>query len=75
MDALSDVLRAAQLSGGVFLQAEFTAPWCVAVNVTTQFCAPLLGPATHLIAKCSPLISIDSANGEQRSSVANRIEL
>jgi AraC-like DNA-binding protein len=49
MDALSDVLRAAQLSGGVFLQAEFTAPWCVAVNVTTQFCAPFLGPATHLI--------------------------
>ncbi|HEU5096206.1 MAG TPA: AraC family transcriptional regulator [Reyranella sp.] len=49
MDALSDVLRATQLSGGVFLQAEFTAPWCVTVNVTTEFCAPFLGPATHLI--------------------------
>jgi AraC-like DNA-binding protein len=49
MDALSDVLRAAQLTGGVFLQAEFTAPWCVAVQVTTQFCAPFLGPTAHLI--------------------------
>src|SRR5215469_2478100 len=49
MDALSDVLRAAQLSGGVFLQAEFTAPWCVAVQVTSQFCAPFLGPTAHLI--------------------------
>jgi len=49
MDALSDVLRAAQLSGGVFLHAEFTAPWCVATRVTPKLCAPLLGPAAHLI--------------------------
>jgi hypothetical protein len=44
MDALSDVLRAAHLNGGVFLQAEFTAPWCMAARVTPQFCAPFLGP-------------------------------
>jgi len=49
VDALSNVLRAAQLSGGVFLHAEFTAPWCVAVSVTPQFCAPFLGPAATLI--------------------------
>jgi AraC-like DNA-binding protein len=49
MDALSDVLRAAQLNGGVFLEAEFTAPWCIAARVTTQFCAPFLGPTAHLI--------------------------
>jgi AraC-like DNA-binding protein len=49
MDPLSDVLRAAQLTGGVFLQAEFSAPWCVAINVTTEFCAPFLGPTAHLI--------------------------
>jgi hypothetical protein len=30
MDALSDVLRVAPLTGGVFLQAEFFEPWCVA---------------------------------------------
>ncbi len=49
MDALSDVLRAAHLNGGVFLQAEFTAPWCMAARVTPQFCAPFLGPTGHLI--------------------------
>jgi AraC-like DNA-binding protein len=49
MDALSDVLRVAQLSGGVFLHAEFTAPWCVATRVTSQLCAPFLGPTAHLV--------------------------
>ena len=49
MDALSDVLRAAHLSGGVFLHAEFTAPWCVATQVTSRLCAPFLGPTAHLI--------------------------
>ncbi|MGH8667389.1 MAG: AraC family transcriptional regulator [Burkholderiales bacterium] len=29
MDALSDALRVLQLTGAVFLDAEFTAPWCV----------------------------------------------
>jgi AraC-like DNA-binding protein len=29
MDALSDVLRVLRLSGAVFLDAEFTAPWCI----------------------------------------------
>ncbi len=29
MDALSDALRVLQLSGAVFLDAEFSAPWCV----------------------------------------------
>ena len=49
MDALSDVLRAAHLSGGVFLHAEFTAPWCIATQVNSQLCAPFLGPTTHLV--------------------------
>lgn len=29
MDALSDVLKSVRLEGAVFLNAEFTAPWCV----------------------------------------------
>ena len=29
MDALSDVLRVLRLNGAMFLDAEFTAPWCV----------------------------------------------
>jgi AraC-like DNA-binding protein len=49
MDALSDVLRAAQLSGGVFLHAEFTAPWCMSARPSPAQCSPYLGAATHLI--------------------------
>jgi AraC-like DNA-binding protein len=49
MDALSDVLRVVHLTGGVFLHAEFFAPWCIASHVTAEYCGPVLGPASHLI--------------------------
>ena len=49
MDALSDVLRIAHLTGGVFLHAEFSALWCIASHVTPEYCAPVLGSASHLI--------------------------
>jgi hypothetical protein len=49
MDALSDVLRVAHLTGGVFLHADFFAPWCMAARVGPEHCAPALGPASHLI--------------------------
>lgn len=49
MDALSDVLRVAHLTGGVFLHAEFLAPWCMSARVDPLHCAPLLGPASHLM--------------------------
>jgi AraC-like DNA-binding protein len=49
MDALSDVLRVAHLTGGVFLHADFFAPWCISARVAPEQCAPALGPASHLI--------------------------
>jgi AraC-like DNA-binding protein len=49
MDALSDVLRVAHLTGGVFLHADFFAPWCMAARVSPEHCGPAVGPATHLI--------------------------
>jgi AraC-like DNA-binding protein len=49
VDALSDVLRVAHLTGGVFLHAEFTAPWCLAGKVGPEHCRPSLGAAVHLI--------------------------
>jgi AraC-like DNA-binding protein len=49
MDALSDILRAARLSGGVFFNAEFSAPWCIAAQMAPEFCAPFLGKTDHLI--------------------------
>jgi AraC-like DNA-binding protein len=49
VDALSDVLRVAHLTGGVFLHAEFFAPWCLATKVSPEHCTPALGAAPHLI--------------------------
>ena len=49
MDALSDVLRVAHLTGGVFLHAEFFAPWCMAARVAPEHCAPALGTTSNLI--------------------------
>ena len=49
MDALSDVLRVAHLTGGVFLHADFFAPWCIAARIPPEHCGPSLGPASHLI--------------------------
>ena len=33
---LSDVLRVVRLKGGVFLRAEFTAPWCIFSQFTGE---------------------------------------
>jgi len=49
MDALSDVLKVAHLTGGVFLHAELFEPWCIAARVTPEHCAPVLGPVSHII--------------------------
>jgi AraC-like DNA-binding protein len=49
MDALSDVLRVVRLDGGVFLRAEFTAPWCIRSQVAASDCAPLLTDVDRLI--------------------------
>ncbi len=49
MDVLSEVLRAMRLSGGVFLRASFTEPWCLVSGVTARDCSRHLGPADHLV--------------------------
>ena len=50
MDVLSAVFAAVRVSGGVFLDAEFTAPWCVVSQVGPEdFAAQGRLPA-HLIA-------------------------
>jgi AraC-like DNA-binding protein len=49
MDALSDVLRVMRLKGGVFLHADFSAPWCLSVTANPENCAPFMGDAVHII--------------------------
>ncbi|MGE0055716.1 MAG: cupin domain-containing protein [Hyphomicrobium sp.] len=49
MDPLSDVLRAVRLTGGVFLSAHFTAPWCIGVRIEPKDCIPFIGRAAQVI--------------------------
>ena len=37
------------MTGGVFLHADFFAPWCVAAHIPHEHCGPSLGPASHMI--------------------------
>ena len=50
MDALSDVLRVVRISGGVFLEAEFTAPWSVLSQVTPEEAAAAAPDSGCLVA-------------------------
>jgi AraC-like DNA-binding protein len=49
VDALSEVLKIIKLSGALFFNAEFSAPWCVSASQSSRI-APLLCPgAGHVI--------------------------
>ena len=42
MDALSDVLRVVGLTGGIFVEAEFTDPWLVEGQLDPSYCTPFM---------------------------------
>lgn len=48
MDDIQDLLRGLRFGGGVFLEAEFTAPWCVHSQVMPEDCLPF-APVPHQI--------------------------
>lgn len=78
MDPLSEVLRSVRLKGGVFLDARFTAPWCVHSQVVADDCKPILKhPAQmisyHFVTKGQMLISIQG--GEPITVSAGEIVL
>src|SRR5688572_21698805 len=50
LDAFSDVLRVIRLVGGVFLEAEFTAPWRFDGKLSADQCKPFLVTPRHVIA-------------------------
>ncbi|MFN3987106.1 MAG: AraC family transcriptional regulator [Rhodocyclaceae bacterium] len=50
MDALSEVFAAVRLRGGVFLDAAFTAPWCVVSQVAPEDCVAAGPVPVHLVA-------------------------
>jgi len=67
LDAFSDVLRVIRLSGGVFLKAEFTAPWCVNGKISPDDCkafqvSPRYIIASHFVA--SGQMQLRAGDGE-----------
>lgn len=46
----SSLLGSLHLSGSIFLDAEFSAPWCIKAQVTPDDCGPFTPPPRHLIA-------------------------
>jgi AraC-like DNA-binding protein len=49
MDVVQDLLSSMRLAGGVFLEADFTAPWCVTASIDAADCAPVLVNPAHVI--------------------------
>ncbi|MGZ5618632.1 MAG: cupin domain-containing protein, partial [Usitatibacter sp.] len=49
MDALSDVLKSVRLEGAVYLNAEFTAPWCVRGECSVPSVRERLAGAGHVV--------------------------
>jgi AraC-like DNA-binding protein len=48
VDALSETLRVVQLSGAIFINARFSAPWCYQ-SPRADFAAPLLEPGAERV--------------------------
>jgi len=48
LDALSEVLGAIRLDGAVYLDGEFTAPWCVEARYGLPMATQLLAGANHI---------------------------
>lgn len=66
MDTLSDVLRVLRLTGGVFLDAQFTAPWCVLSRAGPEDwkhhgVAPSHVIAYHYVVSGALLLKVDDA--------------
>src|SRR5258706_3019663 len=49
MDALSDVLRVVQLTGAVYLEAAFSAPWSVIGHADSALCSAYLPPSKRVV--------------------------
>src|SRR3954469_1114054 len=48
MDALSDVLKSVRLAGACYLNAEFTAPWCIRGELGIPSVRERLAGADHV---------------------------
>jgi AraC-like DNA-binding protein len=64
-DPLSDLMHAIRLSGAVFLEAEFTEPWCVSSKLSEEECRRLGAEhgrviAYHYVASGTAYVKVDA---------------
>ena len=62
-DPLSDIVRSLDLIGGVFLEANFSAPWAIKSQVTNEDCKPFMDLpkqviAYHVVTQGEALVSL-----------------
>ncbi len=50
METVLDILSGLRLTGSIFLDAEFTAPWCVTAKVGPEDCSPFVPEPRNIIA-------------------------
>jgi len=50
MEAILDILRSTRLTGGVFLEADFSAPWCIRAQVDPEDCRPFTRVPRNIVA-------------------------
>lgn len=50
METLSAVLQTVRLTGGVIIEAHFTAPWCVSSRFSSEDCRPFVADPVQVIA-------------------------
>ncbi len=65
MNTISDILQGMHLTGGIFLEADFTAPWSVRAHVAPEDCSPFMQMprqiiAYHLVTAGHCVIALDS---------------
>jgi Cupin len=48
-DPLSEVLRSVRLTGGLFLDAKFSAHWCIRARIGREECAPFMPRGLQVI--------------------------
>lgn len=48
-DPIGQVLQSLRLQGGVFLDARFTAPWCIQSRITAKDCGPFMSASGPVI--------------------------
>jgi AraC-like DNA-binding protein len=77
-DPLSDVVRALELTGGVFLEARLTAPWSITAQVSPEDCGPFMEVpsqiiAYHVVTQGSMMVELDG--GDFLDAAAGQIVL